>query len=52
MKCYIFVKKVNDSLNQIVKRAGGGEGWRGSTHGLLTFVMVHCLGISIGKDME
>ena len=52
IECYNFVKKVKDSLNQIIKWVGGGGGVGGSNHGLFTFLMVHCLGYSIQKDME
>ena len=30
----------------------GGDGIVGSIHGLFTFLMVHCLGYSIQKDMN
>jgi hypothetical protein len=34
------------------KARGWGDGIGGSNHGLFTFLMVHCLGYSIQKDME
>jgi len=49
IECYIFWKKVKDSLNQIVKQKKRGQN---SNHEVFTFLMVHCLVISIQKNME
>ena len=46
----LYLRKESQGFIKSNNKVWGGVG--GRNHGLFTFLMVHCLGYSIQKDME